>query len=199
MIKWLGFCQKLKQYGRHVHVQCTPVTQCRTALAALCADTHCDVSRNDETAGEGVPPGMHRTPHQMFFLKKRKSNFGQRGSKIPLQFLRRIESMPYPAGSVLVMDNASIHKTLEVRAVLASKGYRALFLPPYSPELNPVELVFGGMKASFYRARYADDFASRCLVESISACITKHAVQREVTQRCFRHVLQLAMAEVSSA
>ena len=38
-----------------------------------------------------------------------------------------------------------------VKQTIADKGYVALFVPPYSPEFNPIELVFGVIKNSFYR------------------------------------------------
>ncbi|KAG0438237.1 hypothetical protein DMUE_3210 [Dictyocoela muelleri] len=47
----------------------------------------------------------------------------------------------------LIMDNASIHKTAEVREALALKNYILMFLPPYSPQLNPIEEFFSCFKA----------------------------------------------------
>jgi transposase len=50
------------------------------------------------------------------------------------------------AGDLLVADNAAIHKSREIiptlRVALATAGVRMVFLPTYSPELNPCELVF---------------------------------------------------------
>ena len=46
----------------------------------------------------------------------------------------------------LVMDNASIHKGPAVTAALAALNVEPVFLPPYSPELNPCELVFSMVK-----------------------------------------------------
>src|ERR1700757_948426 len=39
----------------------------------------------------------------------------------------------------LVMDNAPIHTPVKVRDLIESRGYRCLYLPPYSPLLNPIE------------------------------------------------------------
>lgn len=50
-------------------------------------------------------------------------------------------------GSILVMDNASIHRSAEVYAVVAEAGFELEFLPPYSPDYNPIELSFGILKA----------------------------------------------------
>ena len=44
------------------------------------------------------------------------------------------------------MDNCSIHHVQEVTELFASTGILLLFLPPYSPDLNPIELTFGYVK-----------------------------------------------------
>lgn len=51
---------------------------------------------------------------------------------------------PFPAEkSTLVMDNCSIHKSDALAEVVEAAGCRLLFLPPYSPDLNPIENTFG--------------------------------------------------------
>ncbi len=47
---------------------------------------------------------------------------------------------------VVIMDNASFHKGSETEAVIRSSGASLLFLPPYSPELNPIEKDFANIK-----------------------------------------------------
>src|SRR4051812_43881155 len=50
---------------------------------------------------------------------------------------------PYPGErSVLIMDNCPIHKTARLRGLCEEKGIRLEFLPPYSPDLNPVVLFY---------------------------------------------------------
>ena len=50
--------------------------------------------------------------------------------------------------SVVVMDNASVHHILErVHDLLAGVGVKLMFLPPYSPDLMPLEEVFAKVKA----------------------------------------------------
>lgn len=46
----------------------------------------------------------------------------------------------------LVMDNASIHNTTEVKFWIAERGHQLLFLPPYSPFLNPIEEFWAKLK-----------------------------------------------------
>ena len=49
-------------------------------------------------------------------------------------------------GDVVIMDNLSSHKRPAVRQAIRSVGARLLFLPPYSPDLNPIEQVFAKLK-----------------------------------------------------
>ncbi len=49
-------------------------------------------------------------------------------------------------GTVIVMDNASFHSKKRLLAVAQNAGYRLLFLPPYSPELNPIEHFWAWLK-----------------------------------------------------
>lgn len=53
-------------------------------------------------------------------------------------------------GDIVVWDNLRIHKDPEVCAAITSRGARLEFLPPYSPELNPIEEAWSKMK-SFLR------------------------------------------------
>jgi transposase len=50
-------------------------------------------------------------------------------------------------GHYLVMDNAPIHTPAAVRASVGSRGYKCLYLPPYSPFLNPIEECWAKVKA----------------------------------------------------
>lgn len=49
-------------------------------------------------------------------------------------------------GDLVVMDNLAAHKVAGVREAVAAVGARVLYLPPYSPDLNPIELVFSKFK-----------------------------------------------------
>ena len=48
---------------------------------------------------------------------------------------------------VIVMDNVSIHIGREIREVIEAEGHILRFLPPYSPDYNPIELTFAVIKA----------------------------------------------------
>jgi len=55
-------------------------------------------------------------------------------------------------GDVVVMDNLSSHKSEAVREAIEEAGAELLFLPPYSPDLNPIEQVFAKIKHWLRRA-----------------------------------------------
>jgi transposase len=55
-------------------------------------------------------------------------------------------------GQVAVMDNHSSHKGSRVRELIEEKGGELLYLPPYSPDLNPIEEAFAKLKALLRRA-----------------------------------------------
>jgi transposase len=61
--------------------------------------------------------------------------------------------------SVLILDNASIHKSAELRLMCEERGVLLKFLPPYSPDFNPIENTFKDLKAWIKRNyRLAADF-----------------------------------------
>lgn len=49
-------------------------------------------------------------------------------------------------GDVVILDNLGSHKGAAIRAMVRKRGARLLFLPPYSPDLNPIEQVFAKLK-----------------------------------------------------
>lgn len=64
-------------------------------------------------------------------------------------FLRYVEQFLVPSlkpGDIVIMDNLGSHKSDAVRAAIRAVGARLLFLPPYSPDLNPIEQVFAKLK-----------------------------------------------------
>jgi len=71
-------------------------------------------------------------------------------------FLRYVEQFLLPTlrpGDIVVMDNLGSHKGDAVRAAIRSAGARLLFLPPYSPDLNPIEQVFAKLKHLLRKAK----------------------------------------------
>lgn len=65
-------------------------------------------------------------------------------------FLAYIEHVLAPTlkkGQVVIMDNYSVHHNDKVQAFIEAKGAEILFLPTYSPDFNPIELLFAKIKA----------------------------------------------------
>ncbi len=50
-------------------------------------------------------------------------------------------------GDVVILDNLSSHKSAKAAKILKQRGAWFLFLPPYSPDLNPIEMAFSKLKA----------------------------------------------------
>ena len=65
------------------------------------------------------------------------------------RFLLYVEKMLVPTlkpGDIVIMDNLGSHKGKAVRQAIRNAGARLLFLPKYSPDLNPIEQVFAKLK-----------------------------------------------------
>jgi transposase len=56
-------------------------------------------------------------------------------------------------GDVVVMDNLAVHKVKGALEPIYGKGASVLFLPPYSPDFNPIEMCWSKMKASLRRLK----------------------------------------------
>ena len=61
-------------------------------------------------------------------------------------YLERLLAPSLCPGQVVVMDNLSSHRGGRVRELIEGKGCELLYLPPYSPELNPIEEAFAKLK-----------------------------------------------------
>jgi len=75
-------------------------------------------------------------------------------------------------GDIVVMDNLGSHEGTEVRRLIEAEGARLVFLPPYSPDLNPIELAFAKLKTLLrkHAERSVDDLWNR--IGSILAAFT---------------------------
>jgi transposase len=71
-------------------------------------------------------------------------------------FVQYIETQLAPTlepGDVVVLDNLSAHKRREAEQAIRARGAWLLFLPPYSPDFNPIELAFSKFKAHIKRLK----------------------------------------------
>jgi transposase len=67
-------------------------------------------------------------------------------------YLEHVLAPTLSPGQVVVMDNLSAHKGGRVREIVEGHGAELLYLPPYSPDLNPIEQAFSKVKGSLRRA-----------------------------------------------
>lgn len=71
-------------------------------------------------------------------------------------FLAYVQQHLAPAlkpGDIVIMDNLSSHKVAGVQEAIEAAGASLMFLPPYSPDFNPIEQVFSKLKALLRKAR----------------------------------------------
>ena len=94
-------------------------------------------------------------------------------------FLAYVEHVLCPTlaiGDVVVMDNLSSHKVKGVRERIEARGAEVLYLPPYSPDLNPIEKAWAKIKQSLRstRARTKEDL-DQAITEALSLITADHA------------------------
>ncbi len=67
-----------------------------------------------------------------------------------MAYIEQILAPTLKKGQIVFLDNVSTHKVDGVEEAIAARGARAVFLPAYSPDLNPIEQLFARLK-SFLR------------------------------------------------
>jgi transposase len=93
--------------------------------------------------------GTNTTLLSCMGLEGMGSSMAIEGSTTKEVFEAYIEHFVAPTlreGQVVVMDNLSAHKGQRVRQVIEDRGCQLLYLPPYSPDLNPIEEAFSKVK-----------------------------------------------------
>jgi transposase len=73
-------------------------------------------------------------------------------------------------GDVVVLDNLAAHKVDGVRQAIAAVGASILYLPPYSPDLNPIEQLFAKLKALLRQAARTRDALWSTIGRLLDAC-----------------------------
>jgi transposase len=77
-----------------------------------------------------------------------------------------------PARAIVVMDNLSPHKSATVGRLLRGAGAELWYLPPYSPELNPIELMWAKVKSALRRAKARTQEELCCAIASALSEVT---------------------------
>ncbi len=97
-------------------------------------------------------------------------------------YLERVLLPELRPGRIVVMDNLSAHKTEKVGRLIEGAGCELLYLPPYSPDLNPIEEAFSKIKNLL---RKAEARTRETLLEAMGQAIS--SVTDEDARGFFRH------------
>ena len=81
---------------------------------------------------------------------------GPMDGEIFLAYVRQFLCPTLQPGDTVILDNLSSHKVAGVEAAIIARGARVRFLPPYSPDLNPIEKLFSKLKARLRKAAARD-------------------------------------------
>jgi len=92
---------------------------------------------------------------------------------------------PFPGPrSVIVLDNARIHHSQAIEDLVRNYGCRIEYLPPYSPDYNPIEQAFSVIKAHLRRNGFSFFASDLCYYEMYQAC---EIITPEMTWGFFAH------------
>jgi transposase len=97
-------------------------------------------------------------------------------------YLERVLAPTLRRGQVVVMDNLSVHKGERVRELIEQRGCELLYLPPYSPDFNPIEEAFAKIKGLL---RKAEARSREALLEAMGKAIS--ALGAEDARGFFEH------------
>jgi transposase len=94
---------------------------------------------------------------------------GATSSKVFETYVERVLAPSLRKGQVVIMDNLSAHKGERVRELIEGRGCELMYLPSYSPDLNPIEEAFSKIKALL---RKAEARSREALLEAIGKAIS---------------------------
>ncbi|MBD2109333.1 IS630 family transposase [Nodosilinea sp. FACHB-13] len=78
---------------------------------------------------------------------------GSVNTDVFVTYLREVLIPQLWVGAIVVMDNLSVHHTARVAELIEAAGAKLVFLPPYSPDLSPIELCWSKLKACLRSAK----------------------------------------------
>lgn len=169
----------------------TPSTRAEnlTILGAIC--TH------------GIVQLSLRKPRAPLTSKKRKVGLNEvvdssRGTitghykQFLLDVMDVLDKSPYMRNCYLVMDNASIHKSLSIGRIIQVRGYRVLYLPPFSPELNPIEQFWHQLKSKLKREKLLSKETLQTRITEAANLVPLEFIQNTIkhSESCFSNCLE---------
>ena len=138
-------------------------------------------SRRGQRCRAGVPHGHWKTTTLTAALRRTGmvAPMVLDGAMDGATFLAHVEQMLVPVltpGDIVVMDNLPAHKLAGVRKAIEAAGATPRFLPPYSPNFNPIENAFAKLKALLRKA------AARTIPDLIQAI--RQAIAKVTPREC---------------
>ena len=88
-------------------------------------------------------------------------------------YLQQVLGPTLVPGDVVVLDNLSVHKVAGLAKIVEARGARLLYLPPYSPDFNPIELAFSKLKTWLRTAQARTREALEAVIQDASSWITE--------------------------
>ena len=116
---------------------------------------------------------------------------GATNSEVFETYVERVLAPTLRKGQVVVMDNLSAHKGERVRELIEGRGCELLYLPSYSPDLNPIEEAFSKIKGLI---RKAEARSREALLEAMGMAIA--ALSAQDARRYFEHCGYRAMVQM---
>lgn len=111
---------------------------------------------------------------------------GTLNTTVFLYFLTQFLVPKLKPGNVVVLDNASVHHSSEAVALIEATGAKVVYLPPYSPHLNPIEFIWAKAK------NLVRKFQPRAIDELYQAwIIALYSISSQDAHGCFGHVFKI--------
>ena len=92
-----------------------------------------------------------------------------KSSVTPFSYAKQVLVPTLRAGDVVILDNLPAHKGSAVRQAVEAAGAKLLFLPPYSPDFNPIENAFSKLKTLLRKAARTVDQLWRVIGQCLDA------------------------------
>ena len=102
---------------------------------------------------------------------------GATDSDIFLVFVREVLAPTLRAGDVVIWDNLGAHRSQLVREAVEAKGATVVFLPPYSPDMNPIERCWSKIKTYLRAAKARTRDALEAAIKRALLTVTKSDAQ----------------------
>jgi transposase len=119
------------------------------------------------------------------------TNEGAVNGRIFLAFVKQRLTPWLRPGDIVVLDNLNFHKMLVVRQAIEAAGAMPIYLPTYSPELNPIELLWSDLKRELRRMGLDTVNLLRWAIRRLRSALPLHRVDG-----WFRHTNDLAEAQL---